>query len=359
MEANFEETAIKRLSMIGRHFPALHKKYLRPPIKVCVTGAAGQIAYSLIFMICQGRMFGPYQQINLHLLDIPAMEKSLKGLVMEIEDCSFPLVKFVHAATIPEIGFKDVDVALLVGAKPRGPGMERKDLLTENSKIFVEQGKALDTYAKKSVKVCVVGNPANTNALICMMNAPTIPRENFTALTRLDSNRAQTQIAQKAGVHIDQVKNAIIWGNHSATQYPDISHATIVDYKKAGQTVKFNTLVDEKWVKEFFIPKVQKRGAEIIAARKLSSAASAANAVCDHMHDWLYGTKPGEVTSMGVISDGNSYGIQDGLIYSFPVTCSKGKWKIVDGYEVDKFSDEMMKATEKELLEEKAQATGN
>ena len=304
-------------------------------------------------------MFGPYQQVMLHLTDIPAMENALKGVAMEIEDCAFPLVKFVHCATIPEIGFKDVDVAILVGAKPRGPGMERKDLLIENSKIFVDQGKALDTYAKKSVKVLVVGNPANTNALICMQNAPTIPRENFTALTRLDLNRALTQIALKTGVHSEQVKNAIIWGNHSATQYPDISQATIVDYKKVGKTEKVSALVDEKWLKEYFIPKVQKRGAEIIQARKLSSAASAANAICDHMHDWIYGTRPGEVVSMGVISDGNTYGIQDGLIYSFPVTCSKGKWKIVEGYEISKFSSEMMKATEKELIEEKTQAAGN
>lgn len=307
-------------------------------------------------MIAQGRMFGPYQKLIIHLLDLPAMEKSLEGVKMEIDDGAFPLVQEVVVATSPEVGFKDIDVALLVGAKPRGPGMERKDLLRDNGNIFKAQGKALEKYAKKTVKVCVVGNPANTNALICSLNAPSIPKENFTALTRLDQNRAMAQVAEKVGVPVDNVKNVIIWGNHSATQYPDVNHAVITDHPTMGQVDNVASCLDQKWVREEFIPKVQKRGAAIIAARKLSSAASAANAVCDHVHDWLVGTRPGEVVSMAVISDGNKYGIKDGLVYSFPVTCTNGKWTIVEGYNIDKFSEEKMKATEKELLEEKSQS---
>lgn len=249
-------------------------------------------------------------------------------------------------------------MALLVGAKPRGPGMERKDLLRDNGNIFKEQGEALDKYAKKTVKVLAVGNPANTNALIASLNAPSIPRENFTALTRLDQNRAEAQVAHKVGVPVENVNNVIIWGNHSATQYPDVTHATITDYPAEGFTENAKSTLCDKWLKETFIPSVQKRGAAIIAARKLSSAASAANAVCDHMHDWLVGTKPGKVVSMGVISDGNTYGIRSGLMYSFPVTCHKGTWKIVDGYKIDDYSKEKMQITEKELIEEKSQAVG-
>lgn len=358
MDNSMRESAIKRLAMIGRHFPGLNKKEQKAPLRVCVTGAAGQIGYALLFMIAQGRMFGPYQKVIIHLLDLPVMEKSLEGVKMEIDDGAFPLVHEVVVATSPDVGFKDIDVALLVGAKPRGPGMERADLLRDNGKIFQAQGKALDKHAKKSVKVCVVGNPANTNALICSLNAPSIPKENFTALTRLDQNRAAAQVAQKVGVPVENVRNVVIWGNHSATQYPDVSHSTIVDYPTDGFTDNGKSSLDEQWLKEVFIPKVQKRGAEIIAARKLSSAASAANAVCDHIHDWLVGTKPGEVVSMGVISDNNSYGIKDGIIYSFPLTCYNGKWQIVDGYKIDEYSKEKMLATEKELLDEKSQAVG-
>jgi malate dehydrogenase len=359
MEHKLHHTAIRRLVVIGRHFPKAEKKVEKETLRVCVTGAAGQIGYSLIFMIAQGRMFGPYQKIILHLLDIPAMEKSLQGVKMELEDGAFPLVTDVVVATSTDVGFKDIDVALLVGAKPRGPGMERKDLLRDNGNIFKAQGKDLDKYAKKTVKVLVVGNPANTNALICSLNAPSIPKENFTALTRLDQNRAMAQVATKVGVAVEKVRNVIIWGNHSATQYPDIHHAVFVDHPVEGQTDSIKSAVCDKWFKEEFIPKVQKRGAEIIEARKLSSAASAANAVCDHVHDWLVGTRPGEVVSMGVISDGNGYGIENGIIYSFPVTCEGGKWTIVEGYNINEFSKEKMKATEKELLEEKAQALGN
>lgn len=279
MEKTLRQNAVKRLSMLGRHFPTLEKSSEKAPIRVCLTGAAGQIGYSLVFMIAQGRMFGPYQRVILHLLDLPALEKSLQGVKMEIDDGAFPLVQEVVVATTPEVGFKDIDVALLVGAKPRGPGMERKDLLRDNGNIFKAQGKALDKYAKKTVKVCVVGNPANTNALICSLNAPSIPKENFTALTRLDQNRAAAQISLKVGVPVENVRNVIIWGNHSATQYPDVGHATIVDHPAEGHTDSVKSCVDEKWVQDTFIPKVQKRGAEIIAARQLSSAASAANAV--------------------------------------------------------------------------------
>eukprot|EP00343_Euplotes_focardii_P009938 CAMPEP_0205823898 /NCGR_PEP_ID=MMETSP0206-20130828/18385_1 /ASSEMBLY_ACC=CAM_ASM_000279 /TAXON_ID=36767 /ORGANISM="Euplotes focardii, Strain TN1" /LENGTH=287 /DNA_ID=CAMNT_0053121457 /DNA_START=230 /DNA_END=1093 /DNA_ORIENTATION=+ len=287
------------------------------------------------------------------------MAKTLEGVKMEIDDGAFPLVQEVICATAPEEGFNNIDVALLVGAKPRGPGMERKDLLRDNGNIFKAQGKALNKYAKKTVKVLVVGNPANTNALICSLNAPSIPKQNFTALTRLDQNRAEAQIAQKVGVPVENVKNVIIWGNHSATQYPDVSHATISDHPALGFVENASSSLDPTWLKDVFIPSVQKRGAAIIAARKLSSAASAANAVCDHIHDWFVGTKPGQVVSMGVISDGNTYGVTDGINYSFPVTCKDGVWKIVNGYKVSEYSQEKMDLTEKELSEEKEQAVGS
>lgn len=359
MESNLRQSTIKRLAILGRHFPTLEKTSQKDPLRVCITGAAGQIGYALVFMIAQGRMFGPYQKVILHLLDLPVMEKSLQGVKMEIDDCAFPLVEEVVCATTPEDGFNKIDVALLVGAKPRGPGMERKDLLRDNGNIFKAQGKALDKYAKKTVKVLVVGNPANTNALICSLNAPSIPKENFTALTRLDQNRAAAQVAQKVGVPVDNVKNVIIWGNHSATQYPDVTHATIADHPTEGFVENASSALCPKWLKEVFVTTVQKRGAAIIAARKLSSAASAANAVCDHIHDWLVGTKAGEVVSMGVISDGNTYGIKGGINYSFPVTCKDGVWKIVEGYKIDEYSQEKMNLTEKELLEEKEQAVGS
>lgn len=304
-------------------------------------------------------MFGLYQKVTLVLLDIPPAKKALEGVKMELDDGAFPLCHEIIATTDANEGFKDVDVALLVGAKPRGPGMERGDLLQANAKIFEAQGKVLDKVAKKSVKVCVVGNPANTNALIASKFAPSIPAENFTALTRLDENRAVTQIAQRVGCSIEQVKNVHIWGNHSATQYPSVQHATIVDYPSKGFTDTVSSVVgDDAWLKGDFLTTVQKRGAAIIQARKLSSAASAANAVCDHMHDWWYGTKEGEAVSMGVISNGNPYGIKEGINYSFPVTIKNGQWKIVEGYKVCDFSREKMQKTEKELLDERKMALG-
>ena len=353
---SFKDKTIRRLAMIGRHLPSLNKEDEKEPLRVCVTGAAGQIGYSLVFMIAQGRMFGPYQKVILQLLDLEPMETALGGVKMELDDGAFPLVHDVITTTSPEVAFKDIDVALLVGARPRGPGMERKDLLSANGKIFEAQGKVLNKVAKKTVKVLVVGNPANTNSLICSLNAPSIPKENFTALTRLDQNRAIGQVALELGVPVETVKNIIIWGNHSATQYPDISHGVISDYPEEGISDSISSSIDKEWYEKVYIPRIQKRGAAVIAARKLSSAASAANAACDHMHDWIIGTKPGEVVSMGVISDGNPYKIAAGINYSFPVTCKDGKWSIVKGYKIDEFSSKMMKATEKELLQEKEAA---
>ena len=358
MDNSLTEKAKRRIAMIGRHFPALTGKAQKEPVRVTVTGAAGQIGYALLFMIAQGRLLGPYQRIILQLLDLPAAEKALEGVKMELDDGAFPLLSEIITTSDPETGFKDADVAILVGARPRGPGMERKDLLSANGKIFEAQGKVIDKVAKKTIKVCVVGNPANTNALIASLNAPSIPRENFTALTRLDQSRAAGMIADNVGVPVDTVKNVIIWGNHSATQYPDISHAVLTDFPVAGNSDSVVANVDEAWYKETYIPKVQKRGAAIIAARKLSSAASAANAAVDHVHDWLVGTRPGEVVSMAVTSDGNPYGIKEGIVYSFPVTCKDGQWTIVPGYKLDDFSKEKMAATEKELLEEKSAALG-
>ena len=369
-------SALRRLSILGRHFPPLKKvsfdsshlrRRTRSPLFVCaslvlpgrsVTSSPSWLPrVKLVQITFSGRMFGPYQKVILHLLDLPAMEKALQGVVMEISDGAFPLVSKIVAATKPEEAFADIDVALLVGARPRGPGMERKDLLSANAAIFKQQGAALDKYAKKSVKVCVVGNPANTNALIASTFAPSIPKENFTALTRLDQNRAVHQIANRVGVEVEQVKNVIIWGNHSATQYPDTTHAYIANFPSDGISEPVNTAVnDQAWMQKEFVSVVQKRGAAIIAARKLSSAASAANAVCDHMHDWWVGTQSGEVVSMGVISDGNPYGVADGIVYSFPVTCSGGKWKIQEGFKVDKYSEDLMKKTEAELKEEKSMA---
>jgi len=305
-------------------------------------------------MIAQGRMFGPYQKVILQLLELPAAEGPLQGLVLELKDGAFPLVAGIVATTNVEVAFKDADVAVLVGAKPRGPGMERKDLLNENAKIFKAQGEALDKFAKKNVKVLVVGNPANTNALIASHYAPSIPKKNFTALTRLDQNRALNQLSEKLSVPVEDLKNIIIWGNHSLTQYPDVNHATVLS---AGKDKPIRAAVnDDKYLNETFIPKVAKRGAEIIAVMKKSSAASAANAACDHMHDWWVGTKPGDYASMGVISCNNTYGVAGNLIYSFPVVCKGGEWEIVKGLAVDQFSKGKMVETEKELLEERKMA---
>eukprot|EP00455_Lapot_gusevi_P028625 TRINITY_DN305_c0_g1_i7.p2 TRINITY_DN305_c0_g1~~TRINITY_DN305_c0_g1_i7.p2 ORF type:complete len:382 (+),score=179.51 TRINITY_DN305_c0_g1_i7:60-1148(+) len=321
-------------------------------LKVVITGAAGQIGYSLVFMVAAGRM-APGYPLELRLLDLPAMEKALKGVEMELHDCAFPLLTKVVCCTDYKTAFTGVDVALLVGAKPRGPGMERADLMAANAAIFAGQGKALDQYASRDVKVVVVGNPANTNALIAATNAPNLPRENFTALTRLDQNRAVAQIALRGNVPFSSVKNVIIWGNHSKTQYPDINHAYVEngDSKQAVRAL----VKDDKWLKGDFLSTVQDRGAAIIAARKLSSAASAANATVDHMRDWIMGTPKGQFVSMAVPSDG-SYGVPKGIVYSFPVVCQNGKYKIVQGLKIDDFSKQKMKLTADELVDERKMA---
>ncbi len=318
---------------------------MKSPVRVTVTGAAGQIGYALLFRIASGAMLGDDQPVILQLLDITPALDALQGVKMELDDCAFPLVKDVICTDDPNVGFKDTDYALLVGARPRGPGMERKDLLEANAAIFSVQGKAINDHASKGIKVLVVGNPANTNALITQRNAPNIDPRQFTAMTRLDHNRAMTQVAQKTGKDITEVTNMTIWGNHSATQYPDLYNA-----KVGGQTAI--DLVDQSWYEEDFIPTVQQRGAAIIKARGSSSAASAANAAIDHIRDWALGTEGNEWVSMGVYSDG-SYGIEEGLIFSFPCLCSDGDWKIVQGIDINEFSQQKLQATEKELAEER------
>jgi malate dehydrogenase len=319
---------------------------MKKPMRVAVTGAAGQIGYSLLFRIASGEMLGKDQPVILQLLEIPdeKAQKALKGVMMELDDCAFPLLQGMVAASDAKVAFKDVDVALLVGARPRGPGMERKDLLEANGAIFVPQGKALNEVASRDVKVLVVGNPANTNSLIAMKNAPDLKPTQFTAMMRLDHNRAMTQVAQKAGKPVTSVKKMSIWGNHSATQYPDLFHAE-VDGQNAAKLIN-----DQSWVEGTFIPTVQKRGAAIIEARGLSSAASAANAAIDHVRDWVTGTQ--DWVSMGIPSDG-SYGIPEGLMFGYPVTCSGGKYTIVKGLEHNDFAKSKIAATQKELNEER------
>jgi malate dehydrogenase len=320
---------------------------MKKPMRVAVTGAAGQIGYSLLFRIASGEMLGKDQPVILQLLEIPdeKAQKALKGVMMELDDCAFPLLQSMVPASDPKVAFKDVDVALLVGARPRGPGMERKDLLEANGAIFVPQGKALNEVASRDVKILVVGNPANTNALIAMKNAPSLKPTQFTAMMRLDHNRALTQVAQKTGKPVTSVKKMGIWGNHSATQYPDVYHAE-VDGRNAAQLIN-----DQAWIEGTFIPTVQKRGAAIIDARGLSSAASAANAAIDHVRDWVLGTS--EQVSMGIPSDG-SYGIPEGLMFGYPVTCSGGQYTIVKGIEHNDFAKSKIAATQKELTEERA-----
>jgi malate dehydrogenase len=316
---------------------------MKEPVRVAVTGAAGQIGYSLLFRIASGEMLGPDQPVILQLLEItPAMD-ALRGVVMELEDCAFPLVQEMIPTDDPNVAFKDVDFALLVGSRPRSKGMERKDLIEANAAIFSVQGKALNDHASRSVKILVVGNPANTNSLIAQRNAPDLDPRQFTAMTRLDHNRAVAQLAGKCGGHVTDVDGLCIWGNHSATQYPDIHRASVKGLAALEQ-------VDQTWYENDFIPTVQQRGAAIIEARGASSAASAANAAIDHMHDWALGSD-GKVVSMGVYSDG-SYGIREGLIYSFPVICENGDWSIVQGIEQNEFYLGRMKATEDELVEE-------
>jgi malate dehydrogenase len=319
---------------------------MKTPVRVAVTGAAGQIGYALLFRIAAGDMLGPDQPVILHLLEITPALPALQGVVMELNDCAFPTLAGVVATDDVNVAFKDVDYALLVGARPRGPGMERKDLLEANGAIFAPQGKALNDHAKRDVKVLVVGNPANTNALIAQQNAPDLDPNCFTAMVRLDHNRALSQLAEKTGAHTTDIKRMTIWGNHSSTQYPDIHHATV----KGKPAIDG---VDGAWYKDTFIPTVQQRGAAIIKARGASSAASAASAAIDHMRDWARGTADGDWVSMGIPSDG-SYGIQPGVIYGYPVTIKGGKFSIVQGLEIGTFSRERMDATDKELREERA-----
>eukprot|EP00118_Oscarella_pearsei_P024761 m.306739 g.306739 ORF g.306739 m.306739 type:complete len:333 (+) comp41546_c0_seq1:80-1078(+) len=318
------------------------------PLTVCITGAAGQIGYALLHSVASGDVFGKDQPIILTLLDIEPMLGALGGVAMELQDCALPILREVIVTADPYVSFKNVDVAILVGSMPRREGMLRKDLLKANAGIFSTQGKALDTVAKKTVKVLVVGNPANTNCLIALKNAPSIPSSSFTCLTRLDQNRAQAQIAARQGVRCDQVHNVIIWGNHSSTQYPDASHG----HFDGGASV-FETIKDDAWLKGDFITTVQKRGAAVIAARKLSSALSAAKAISDHMRDWWFGTKPGNWVSMGVLSDGSHYDIPEGLIYSVPVRIENKTWKLVEGLPISEFSRQKMQATTDELVEER------
>ena len=315
------------------------------PVRVTVTGAAGQISYSLLFRIAAGEMLGPNQPVILQMLEITPALEALKGVAMEFEDCAFPLLAGMVCTDDAAVAFKDSDYALLVGARPRGPGMERKDLLEANAAIFSAQGKAINDNACKDIKVLVVGNPANTNALIAQRNAPDIDPRQFTAMTRLDHNRAMSQIANKTGSTINDVTHMTIWGNHSATQFPDL-HATQVSGKPAID------MIEQSWYEEDFIPTVQQRGAAIINARGASSAASAANAAIAHMRSWALGTVEGDWVSMGVYSDG-SYGIAEGLIYSFPCVCKDGDWDIVQGLQINTFSEGKMRATEMELAEER------
>ena len=318
---------------------------MKAPVRVAVTGAAGQISYSLLFRIAAGEMLGSEQPVILQCLEITPALEALKGVVMELEDCAFPLVSGIVQTDDPDVAFKNADYCLLVGARPRGPGMERKDLLEANAAIFSAQGKAINDHASRNVKVLVVGNPANTKALIAYRNAPDLNPGQFTAMTRLDHNRAIAQLADKTGRHSTEVAGIIIWGNHSATQYPDIHHATV-----AGEQAL--SLVDQDWVVSEFIPTVQQRGAAIIKARGLSSAASAANAAIEHMRDWALGTD-GKIVSMGIYSEGK-YGVAEGLIYSFPVTCANGQYQVVEGLEVNAFSQDLLDKTEQELAEEKS-----
>ena len=316
------------------------------PVRVAVTGAAGQIGYSLLFRIASGHLLGPDQPVELRLLEITPALDALRGVAMELEDCAFPLLAGIEQTDDPNVAFEGANVALLVGSRPRSKGMERKDLLEANGAIFTVQGKALSDNAADDVRVLVVGNPANTNCLIAMRNAPSIPAERFTAMTRLDHNRAMAQVAAKTGTTVNDITKMTIWGNHSATQYPDLFHAE-VQGKVAAEVID-----DQAWLEGEFIPTVQQRGADIIEARGLSSAASAANAAIDHVHDWVLGTPEGDWVSMAIPSDG-SYGVPEGLISSFPVTCTDGRYEIVSGLDIDDFSRTRIDASAAELAEER------
>ncbi len=318
---------------------------MKPALNVAITGAAGQIGYALAFRVASGQLLGPDQPVNLHLLEITPALPSLGGIVMELSDCAFPTLHRVVATDDARTAFRDCHAALLVGARPRSAGMERKDLLLANAQIFSAQGRALNEVADRGIRVLVVGNPANTNALIACHNAPDLDARCFTAMTRLDHNRAVSQLAEKTGTHVTDIRHLTIWGNHSATQYPDLSHAQV-----KGRPAR--ELVEQKWIEESFIPTVQQRGAAVIKARGSSSAASAASAALDHVRTWMLGTEPGDWTSMAVPSDG-SYGIREGVIYSYPVTCTGGRYSIVQGLSIDAFSRARMDKTDAELREER------
>lgn len=315
------------------------------PIRIAITGAAGQIGYSLLFRIAAGDMLGGNQAISLRLLDIPASASILNGVLMELQDCAFPLLTDVSITHDPVAAFDQVDLAILVGARPRSKGMERKDLLTANGEIFSEQGKILNQVAKRDAKILVVGNPANTNAYIAMRNAPDLLPENFSAMLRLDHNRAISQLAMKLNQPVDQIKKMVVWGNHSSTQLPDLTHAE-VDGRHAAQLID-----NPAWIEDYFVPTVQQRGAKVIEARSLSSAASAANAAINHMHDWIFGTRQNDWVTMGVPSDG-SYGIPEGVIYGFPVTCANGEYSIVKGLSIHPAYQDKLYASYLELVEE-------
>jgi malate dehydrogenase len=315
------------------------------PLNVTITGAAGQIGYALAFRVASGQMLGAEQPVNLQLLEITAALPALAGILMELNDCAFPTLNRAVATDDAKIAFRDCHAAMLVGARPRGPGMERKDLLLANAQIFSAQGRALNEVADRKVRVLVVGNPANTNALIARSNASQLPGSAFSAMTRLDHNRAIAQLADRTGTHVTDIRRLTIWGNHSSTQYPDLSHCLV-----KGRSAK--SLVDQAWVEQTFIPTVQQRGAAVIKARGTSSAASAASAALDHMRTWFQGTAEGDWTSMSIPADG-SYGIREGIIYSYPVSCSNGQYQIVQGLEIDEFSRGKLAATEAELREER------
>ena len=319
---------------------------MKQPVRIAITGAAGNIGYAIAFRIAFGDMLGPDQPVILHLLEITPALPALQGVVMELNDCAFPLLQNVVATDDVNVAFKDVNFALLVGARPRGPGMERKDLLTANGAIFGPQGKALNDHAARDVRVVVVGNPANTNALIAASNAPDLDRRQFTAMTRLDHNRALSQLAEKTGSHVNDIKKMLIWGNHSSTQYPDIRFCSV-----KGRPA--TELVEQDWYRNEFIPTVQQRGAAIIKARGASSAASAGSSALDHMRSWALGTPEGDWVSMAIPSDG-SYGIPEGVIYSYPCVCKNGKYEIVQDLDIDDFSRERMQLTDQELREERA-----
>ena len=319
---------------------------MKTPVRVAITGAAGNIGYALSFRIAAGNMLGPEQPIILQLIEIPPAMDALQGVVMELRDCAFPLIDNIIATSDINIGFQDVDIALLVGARPRSAGMERKDLLSANGAIFAPQGRAINDHATRDVKVLVVGNPANTNALIAMSNAPDLDPRQFTAMMRLDHNRAISLLAEKTDAHVRDIKRMVVWGNHSSTQYPDISHCTVKD-RAAGDWV------DQDWYRTQFIPGVQQRGAAIIKARGASSAASAAAAAIDQIHDWVRGTPEGDWVSMGIPADG-SYGIEEGVLYSYPVSCKNGEYSIVQDLDIDDFSREKMRITDAELREERS-----